>query len=106
MERYKRQERESFFETILKAGILCGIALFLMGVAAPVCADESISISCYKDAKSGISLGSVVVFNVANAAQACNSTYYDCRGRCIGCYQDYDYIDNVCVDVRGSTFLK
>ena len=106
MERYKLQERESFFVTILKAGILCGIVLFVTVVAATVFADESISASCYKDAKSGMSLGSVVVFDVANAAQACNSLYYDCRGRCIGCYQDYDYIDNVCVDIQGNTFLK
>lgn len=106
MERYKLQERESFFTTILKAGVLSGIVLFAMAVVAPVFADESISISCYKDAKSGRSLGSVLVFNVADAAQACNSLYYDCRGRCIGCYQDFDYIDNVCVDIRGNIFLK
>jgi len=78
----------------------------LVGITAPAFADESISISCYKDAKSPWSLGNVAVYDAAEAAQACNLMYYDCRGRCIGCYQDSDYVDNVCVDIRGNTFLK
>ncbi len=106
MEKYKPQQGESFVTTVLKAGILSGIVVFATGVAAPVFADESISISCYKDAKSRWPVGRVTVFDVADAAQTCNSFYYDCRGRCIACYQDSDYIDNVCVDMRGNTFLK
>jgi len=93
------------------AQLLCGTLLSVMMVIggsfiAPASADESISISCYKDAKSRWSVGTVAVYDVAEAAQACNSMYYDCRGKCIGCYQDFDYVDNVCVDMRGNTFLK
>jgi len=51
-------------------------------------------------------VGSVVVFDVATAALACNNLYYDCKGRCIACYQDFDYVSNVCVDNAGNTFLK
>ncbi len=106
MERDKLRKRESFLSTLFEVGILSGIVLLAAGLMAPVFADESISISCYTDAKSSWSVGSVAVFNVSEAAQACNSLYHDCRGKCIGCYQDFDYIDNVCVDIRGNTFLK
>jgi len=106
MNRDKLKKRESFITTLFKAAILPGIVLLVAGLTAPTFADESISISCYKEPKSAWSLGTVVVYNVAEAAQACNSLYYDCRGRCVGCYQDFDYLDNVCVDIRGNIFLK
>jgi hypothetical protein len=32
--------------------------------------------------------------------------YYDCRGRCVGCIYDYDYVHDVCVDASGRTFLR
>lgn len=69
----------------------------------PISAEESISVYCYRD---GRSVGNAVVFDVANAARACNNLYYDCKGKCIGCFNDYDYIDYVCVDVLGRTFLR
>lgn len=106
MEMDKLKKKGSLSAALLEAGILSGIVLLAAGLMTPVFADESISVSCYKDAKSAWSVGSVAVFNVAEAAQACNSLYYDCRGRCVGCYQDFDYVDNVCVDIRGNTFLK
>jgi hypothetical protein len=76
------------------------------GFMEPIFAEESISISCYNEVKSSWPVGNVSVFDIALAAQTCNLMYYDCKGRCIGCYQDSDYIDNVCVDARGNTFLK
>jgi hypothetical protein len=86
--------------------LLSVTVIIMTGFMVPTFAEESISISCYNEAKSSWPLGNVSVFDVAQAAQACNVMYYDCKGRCIGCYQDFDYIDNVCVDIRGSTFLK
>ncbi|HXX82029.1 MAG TPA: hypothetical protein VEI46_10805, partial [Thermodesulfovibrionales bacterium] len=85
---------------------ILSVGVIITGFITPVFADDSISVSCYKDARSSWSLGNVAVYDVAEAAQACNTMYYDCRGRCIGCYQDFDYVDSVCVDMRGNTFLK
>jgi len=105
MERNKLQKR-TFLAALIMAGILSGTVLLATGFMAPASADESFSISCYKDPGSDLSVGSVVVYDVSLAARSCNSMYYDCRGRCIGCYHDFDYIDNVCVDMQGNTFLK
>ena len=106
MEGNKLRKRGSFLSTLFKAGILSGIMFLVMGLTATAFADQTISVSCYKEPKSESPLGSAVVYNVADAAQACNSLYYDCKGRCVGCYQDFDYVDNVCVDIRGNVFLK
>ena len=92
---------------VIRNHILVGIAmvifLALIQIILPVSAEESITAYCYRD---GRSLGSVVVFDVSNAAAACNNLYYDCKGKCIGCFNDSDYIDYVCVDRSGRTFLR
>ena len=106
MRRDRFQERCSLASLLFGVTLLSLIAVLAAGFMAPTFADESTNVSCYKDAKASWSVGSVAVYDVAEAAQACNSLYYDCRGRCIGCYQDYDYVDSVCVDMRGNTFLK
>ena len=84
-------------------GIAMVIFLTLIQIILPVSAEESITAYCYRDSRS---LGCVVVFDVSNAASACNNLYYDCKGKCIGCFNDYDYIDYVCVDRSGRTFLR
>jgi hypothetical protein len=87
---------------------VCLLLLIALSVSVAITlADESVSATCYLNQSVGnVSVGSVVVFNVANAAQACNSMYNDCRGRCIGCIYDNDYVHDVCVDVSGRTFLR
>jgi hypothetical protein len=84
-------------------GMAMMIFLILMQIILPVSAEESMSAYCYRD---GRSIGSVVIFDVSNAAFACNNFYYDCKGKCIGCFNDSDYIDYVCVDTSGRTFLR
>lgn len=106
MKRDRLQKRGSLLSLLFRVALLSVMVVIAAGFMAPAFADDSISVSCYKDAKSSLSVGRVVVYDVAEAAQACNSMYYDCRGRCIGCYQDFDYVDSVCVDMRGNTFLK
>lgn len=94
------------WELLFVTALLVVMAMTAASLTVPAYADESTSISCYNEAKSSWPVGNVSVFDIAQAAQICNSMYYDCRGRCIGCYQDSDYIDNVCVDIRGNMFLK
>jgi hypothetical protein len=79
------------------------IFLTLIQMLLPVSAEESITAYCYRD---GRSLGTVIVFDTSNAAAVCNNLYYDCKGKCIACFHDFDYIDYVCVDASGRTFLR
>jgi hypothetical protein len=79
------------------------LILTLIQIILPVFAEDSITAYCYRDNRS---LGNVVVFDVSNAAAACNNLYYDCKGKCIGCFNDNDYVDYVCVDKSGRTFLR
>jgi hypothetical protein len=106
MKRGRVQMKASVLAMLSVIALLSVMMIIVTGFMVPAYADESISISCYNEAKSSWPVGRVEVFDVAQAAQACNSLYYDCKGRCIGCYQDSDYLDNVCVDMWGNTFLK
>jgi len=84
-------------------GAVIFFLMFLIGSTATSTAEESISISCYV---LDIYLGSVVVFDARTAANACNSFYRDCRGQCSGCFQDYDYVKDVCISANGQTYLR
>ena len=84
-------------------GIAVVLFLTLIQIILPVSADESITAYCYRESRS---LGNVVIYDVSNAAMACNNFYYDCRGKCIGCVHDSDFIAYVCVDASGRTFLR
>ena len=106
MKRGRPKKKYSFLSILFAAAFLSLIVIIATGIMAPASADQTISISCYNEGKSSLPLGNVEVFDVVLAARSCNSMYYDCRGRCIGCYQDSDYLDNVCVDMQGNTFLK
>jgi hypothetical protein len=79
------------------------IFLTLIQMLLPVSADESLTAYCYRDSRS---IGNVTIFDTSNAATACNNMYYECKGKCIGCFHDFDYIDYVCVDTSGRTFLR
>jgi hypothetical protein len=81
--------------------ILSIAAIFVL--TATALPDESISVVCYRNNEQ---IGSVVVFDPAAAAGACNTQYHDCRGRCTGCFYDFDYFRDVCVDIYGNTFLR
>jgi hypothetical protein len=84
-----------------------GVVLFLtlIQIISPVSADDSITAYCYRGGSS-LSLGNVLIFDISTAARACNNVYYDCKGKCIGCFHDFDYVDYVCVDKSGRTFLR
>jgi len=84
-------------------GAVIFFLILLIGSAATSTAEESISISCYVFDRY---LGSVVVFDARAAANACNSFYRDCRGQCSGCFQDYDYVRDVCISANGQTYLR
>ena len=92
--------------TLLLGSIILGLLIVAMGLMPQAFAEESTTVSCYNLQSSSYSLGSVVVIDTSQAAGACNSLYYNCKGRCVGCFADSDYVDSVCVDVNGTMFLK
>src|SRR5512135_3146902 len=103
----KRPKRRDMYRPALFWGIIFPVLLFIAVVpAAHTSAEESISVSCYDLQKSELPLGSVVVYDIRQAAGACNQVYYGCKGGCVGCFADSDYAESVCVDVRGTMFLK
>jgi hypothetical protein len=85
--------------------IFIGIMIFLtlIQIPLPVSAEESITAYCYRDNRS---LGNVAIYENTNAVAQCNSLYYECKGKCIACYHDFDFVDYVCVDSSGRTFLR
>lgn len=91
----------SFGHVFLGTAVMA--CLVLMHLVFPALADESITVSCYRDNRA---IGTVAVFDMATAAAACNRTYYDCRGQCIACVFDNDFVDDVCTDASGRTFLR
>jgi len=66
-------------------------------------ADDDVPVTCYKGYAR---IGTVTVFDWRAAAETCNTVLYDCRGACIGCFRDFDYVEDVCVDLRGNEFLR
>jgi hypothetical protein len=69
--------------------------------------DQNVSVTCYQGNPNagGSTMGSISVI-AATAGAACNSLYYDCQGRCFGCYSDFDLSEDVCVDAAGRKFLR
>jgi hypothetical protein len=69
--------------------------------------DESIEVSCYKgNSEEGNYVGNVSVNSPANAGQECNSAYYNCDGKCVGCYYDQKHDKTVCYDNSGGKVTK
>lgn len=74
----------------------------------PASGDETFTVYCYQGTPrdNRLMIGSVVVGDTGTAAQACNNIYYDCRKNCVGCFHDFDYVEDVCVDSYGNVFLR
>ncbi len=106
MKNKRMQRRRTHPAELFWGSIISLLLVALAGLFGQAFADESITISCYNLQKSQFPIGNIVVYDTAQAAAACNMTYYDCRGRCIGCFSDSDYIEAVCVNSAGTMFLK
>jgi hypothetical protein len=68
---------------------------------------ETVSVTCYLgNPNDGQTLGSITVASPAEAGPSCNSLNYSCRGRCYGCYADFDLSEDICVDSSGRKYLR
>jgi len=69
--------------------------------------DETIEVTCFKgNLDAGNQVGNITVTNPAEAGQTCNSTFYDCDGKCVGCYDDQNLGKKVCLDSAGGTVAE
>jgi len=69
--------------------------------------DQTVSATCYQgNPNDNEVLGSITVSNPLEAGPSCNSLYYSCRGRCFGCYSDFDLSEDICVNNAGRRFLR
>ncbi len=69
--------------------------------------DDALSVTCYLgNPNDRQTLGGITVHGAEAAGPACNSFYYACRGRCYGCYSDFDMSEDICVDGSGRKYLR
>jgi len=69
--------------------------------------DQTVSVTCYLGNPNDREvLGSITVSNPLEAGPSCNSLNYSCRGRCFGCYSDFDLSEDICVNNAGRRFLR
>lgn len=69
--------------------------------------DQTVSVTCYLgNPNNQQTLGSIMANRPSEAGSTCNSIYYACRGNCFGCYADFDFSDDVCVDGSGRKYLR
>ncbi len=68
---------------------------------------QALTVTCYLgNPNNKESLGSITVYSPAEAGINCNSLNYSCRGRCYGCYSDFDLSEDICVDASGRKYLR
>ena len=69
--------------------------------------DQTINVTCYLgNPNDGQTLGSITAPTPSEAGASCNSLNYSCRGRCFGCYSDFDLSEDICVDGSGRKYLR
>jgi len=69
-------------------------------------ASDGTTISCYVANPPDYEyVGEIEVFNLAEAASACNNFYATCQGACVGCYLNSESIE-ICIDKNGNQFQK
>jgi len=69
--------------------------------------DTMISVTCYfGNPNDGRSIATIMIQGAGSAGPYCNSMFYDCKGRCFGCFSDSDLSQDICVDNNGKKFLR
>jgi hypothetical protein len=69
--------------------------------------DRMFSATCYLgNPNDRQTLGDLTVNGAEAAGPACNAMFFVCKGRCYGCFSDFDYSQDICVDNSGKKFLR
>ena len=69
--------------------------------------EKMISVTCYfGNPNDGRSVATIMIQGSTSAGPSCNAMFYDCKGRCFGCFSDSDLSQDICVDSSGRKFLR
>ncbi|MFZ4857220.1 MAG: hypothetical protein ACOYL3_12570 [Desulfuromonadaceae bacterium] len=69
--------------------------------------EKMISVTCYfGNPLEGRSVATIMIQGAAAAGPSCNSMFYDCKGRCFGCFSDSDLSRDICADNNSRKFLR
>ena len=68
--------------------------------------DRSYDVACYiGNPNNNNNIGTITIFDLNSAGAACNATFINCQGKCVGCVNDFDLDGTVCYDNNGKKFL-
>jgi hypothetical protein len=89
----------------LQPGQLPSLSAQPMTVAPP--SDKNYSVECYLgNPNQKDRLGSLIATSATDAGPACNSMFFACKGSCYGCFSDFDFPEEICVDNAGRKYLR
>lgn len=87
--------------TRVLGGILISLALIAMLSAATAqAAARNFQVRCYVNHQP---VGTLTLYDVTMAANACNKTFNICEGNCTGCFMDVNFRE-VCIDSLGQVY--
>jgi len=94
------------YQAVVKQLIFLSFIVTMFAMVTPLYAfddgQESIDASCFKkEGEEGSYIGNVSITRPETAAANCNSTYYDCNDKCIGCFTDPKLDQTVCYNAAG-----
>jgi hypothetical protein len=82
-------------------GILISLALMAMlSTATAQAATRNFQVRCYVNHQI---IGTLTIYDVSMAANACNKTFNICEGNCTGCFIDVNFRE-VCIDSLGQAY--
>ena len=84
------------------------ICFFIVVLSTSIFASEGegTTIACYiANPPDYEYVGELEVFNLAEATSTCNNVYYNCQGKCVGCYINSESFE-VCIDKNGNHFER
>jgi hypothetical protein len=81
------------------------------GVMAPPLAsadiDSTYDVTCFiGNPNSNRNIGTITVSDISSAGAACNATFINCQGKCVGCVNDFELDGTVCYDNNGKKYLQ
>jgi len=96
---------------LLVAMAFGSLLVTVTGMVAPPSAsadfDSSYEVACYiGNPNNNKNIGSITVFDISSAGAACNATFINCQGKCVGCVNDFELDGTICYDNNGKKYLK
>lgn len=69
--------------------------------------ESMVAVECYiGNPLNGNRAGSLTANSASQAGSSCNALFFDCQGQCYGCFSDFDFSEEICVDNAGRKYLR